>query len=65
MKITLTLACVLVLAALLVGCSSDEAGESPVVARVVVPTLVPVPTATETPRPTQTPTSTPTRACSH
>ncbi len=60
MKITLTLACVLVLAALLVGCSSDEAGESPVVARVVVPTLAPVPTATETPRPTQTPTSTPT-----
>ena len=60
MKITLTLACVLVLAALLVGCSSDEAGESPVVARVVVPTLAPVPTVTETPRPTQTPTSTPT-----
>ena len=61
MRTALTLACLLLLAALLVGCSGDRRSEAPVVAQVA-PTLPPVlvPTAPATPEPTPTQTLTPT-----
>ncbi len=61
MRTALTLACLLLLAALLVGCSGDRPSEAPVVAEVA-PALSPVlvPTAPATPEPTPTQTLTPT-----
>ena len=53
MRTALTLACLLLLAALLVGCSGDRPSEAPVVVQVapaLSPVLVPTAPATPSPR---------------